>query len=84
MTDQSVPAGIQLQLVEQEMQMYRNSLYLNEIRHRVAKRLGDKERVEACIIEMEKLTQALDELQLIMDDLKQTKNPGPDWFDTQK
>jgi hypothetical protein len=74
MTDSTIPVEVQAALIEQEIASYRNSIYIVGVRHRVAKRLADKERMEACATELEKLEQALDELQAILGELQQPAN----------
>lgn len=60
--DNYVPVEIQRQLLNQEIQTWRNSLYITEVRARVANQVGDKELYQAQLKEAERIIRWIDAL----------------------
>ena len=57
-----IPVEVKRKLLSDEMQMYRNTVYVLETRHRINKRLGNEESLEALVKELEKHHKYLDAL----------------------
>ncbi len=61
-TIDDVPANIRRQIIEEEMQIWRNTRWQQQMRYRVNKRLGNQAAMAICEKEMENCEVALDEL----------------------
>ncbi len=59
----------QAQLIEQEITIWNNTLYMYQLRHRVNKKLGNIEACQQLESDMVKVEQALDELEAIKKEL---------------
>lgn len=55
-----VPTDVKRQIIEQDMQMWRNTRYQCEIRMRVQRRIGNTEGEATMITELERCEKALD------------------------
>lgn len=71
-TDNQVPVEIRRQLLTQEIQTWRNSLYITEVRARVANQVGDKELYQAQLKEAERILRWIDALTKEMSTLSPT------------
>lgn len=67
-----VPADVQIALVNQELQMHHNTIYILSVRHRVNKKLGNEEAAKANVKEIEDHEKAVDELKIVLDESKQS------------
>jgi hypothetical protein len=66
--DDEVPRIIQIQIIQQELQMWKNTRWQLEMRHRVTKRIGgDLKAIEE---EMVRAEGALDELKAILNEIE--------------
>jgi len=58
---------VKVRLLEQEISIYESSLYVLEVRYRVAKKINaDKQNLEEIQKEIERHTMALDELKIVL------------------
>ena len=58
---------VKVRLLEQEIGIYESSLYVLEVRYRVAKKINaDKQNLEEIQKEIEQHTMALDELKIVL------------------
>ena len=58
---------VKVRLLEQEISIYESSLYVLEVRYRVAKKINaDKQNLEEIQKEIEQHTMALDELKIVL------------------
>ena len=69
-----IPVEIKNRIIDQELQMARNTLYLIEVRIRVAKKIGND--IKAAEEEMAKTIRMLDELETIKTELSNAGNNG--------
>ena len=69
-----IPVEIKNRIIDQELQMARNTLYLIEVRIRVAKKIGND--IKAAEEEMAKTIRMLDELEIIKTELTKAGNNG--------
>ncbi len=67
MTD--IPNDVKLQIINNEIAMYNNTIYLLQIRHRVNKSLGQADALKTIEDEMVKNEKSVDELEKIKSEL---------------
>ena len=61
---------VKVRLLEQEIGIYESSLYVLEVRYRVAKKINaDKQNLEEIQKEIERHTMALDELKIVLKEI---------------
>ena len=61
---------VKVRLLEQEISIYESSLYVLEVRYRVAKKINaDKQNLEEIQKEIERHTMALDELKIVLKEI---------------
>ena len=61
---------VKVKLLEQEISIYESSLYVLEVRYRVAKKINaDKQNLEEIQKEIERHTMALDELKIVLKEI---------------
>ena len=61
---------VKVRLLEQEISIYESSLYVLEVRYRVAKKINaDKQNLEEIQKEIEQHTMALDELKIVLKEI---------------
>ena len=61
---------VKVRLLEQEIGIYESSLYVLEVRYRVAKKINaDKQNLEEIQKEIEQHTMALDELKIVLKEI---------------
>lgn len=70
MTEETVTNEIKTQLIKQERDIWANTRELWTYRHRVYKRIDNKEGMKSAETELENCEKALDELDKIMAELK--------------
>ena len=70
-----VPKQIRIQIVQQELQMWRNTAWQLEMRHRVTKRVGGD--VKAITDDLVKAEGAIAELEAMLKEIEMEAQPAP-------
>ena len=65
-----VPKDVKVKIIEGQLTKVLNTIYQEEINHRVYKKIGDENAVSSCVENLKKMEMAKDEYEKILKELE--------------